>query len=146
MEERSAGAILYKDGNDGRRFLLLRYPAGHWDFPKGNMEQGETERETVTREVREETGLDEIKISDGFRKKIEYFYRRDGKSVHKVVIFVLAETKRDKVNISFEHQDFGWYGYKDALQRVTYANSKRILIDAQKFLGGEDASKQGRAG
>jgi 8-oxo-dGTP pyrophosphatase MutT (NUDIX family) len=134
MEERSAGAILYNDGTEGRRFLLLRYPAGHWDFPKGNIEKGETERVTVTREVREETSLDKIRILEGFRKKIEYFYRRDGKSVHKVVIFLLAETNKDGVKISLEHQDFGWYEYKEALRRVTYNNSKRILTDAQNYL------------
>ncbi len=140
MEERSAGAVLYKDGVEGRRFLLLRYPAGHWDFPKGNIEKGETEQATVTREVREETTLDKIRIVDGFRKKIEYFYRRDGKAVHKVVIFLLAETEEDDIKISFEHQDFGWYGYKEAVRRVTYNKSKRILIEAQMYLGNEAAS------
>ena len=146
MEERSAGAILYNDGKHDRRFLLLRYPAGHWDFPKGNIEKGETERETVTREVREETGLDKIRIADGFRRKIEYFYRRDGKSVHKVVIFLLAETKEDEVSISDEHQDFGWYNYKDTLGRVTYNNSKRILSEAQMFLVGVVAPRRERVG
>ncbi len=146
MEERSAGAILYKDGVEGRRFLLLRYPAGHWDFPKGNIEKGETEQATVTREVREETSLDKIRIIDGFRKKIEYFYRRDGKVVHKVVIFLLAETGEDAIRISFEHQDFGWYEYKEALRRVTYNKSKRILIEAQNHLGREAATGRDRAG
>lgn len=145
MEERSAGAILYNDGTQGRRFLLLRYPAGHWDFPKGNVEKGETEKGTVTREVREETGLDKIRILDGFRRNIEYFYRRDGKSVHKVVVFLLAETKEDVVKISSEHQDFGWYEYKEALRRVTYNNSKRILTEAQNYMGREGAPRQGHS-
>ncbi len=146
MEERSAGAVLYNDGTQGRRYLLLRYPAGHWDFPKGNIEKGETEMETVNREVREETGLGAIRVAEGFRKKIEYFYRRDGKSVHKVVIFLLAESPEDDVNISFEHQDFGWFSYADALRQVSYNNSKRILIDAQKFLGVVGAPPNSRAG
>jgi len=134
MEERSAGAVLFNDIGSGRRYLLLRYPAGHWDFPKGNVEKGETEGQTVLREVREETGLDDVKLIDGFRRKIEYFYRRERKSIHKEVVFLLAETKTDDVKISFEHQAFGWFSFQEALENVTYNNSRRILLQAQKYL------------
>jgi len=134
MEERSAGAILFNDGNGGRRYLLLRYPAGHWDFPKGNVEKGEREEDTVLREVKEETGLDDVKLIDGFKRRIEYFYRRDGRSVHKEVVFLLAETKKDDVKISFEHRGFGWFKFRDALENVSYNNSRRILLQAQKYL------------
>jgi len=135
MEERSAGAILFQDGASGRRFLLLRYPAGHWDFPKGNIERGESEGQTVLREVREETGLDDVKLLDGFRMKIEYFYRRRGESVHKEVVFLLGETKKEDVKLSFEHREYRWLNFSEALQSVTYKNSKRVLSQAQEFLG-----------
>ncbi len=134
MEERSAGAVLFNDGAAERRYLLLRYPAGHWDFPKGNVEKGESEGQTALREVREETGLDDVMLIDGFRRKIEYFYRRGGKSVHKEVVFLLAETKRDDVKISSEHREYSWFNYQDALENVTYKNSKRLLLLAQKYL------------
>lgn len=134
MEERSAGAVVFRDGGDGPRFLLLKHPAGHWDFPKGHVEMGESDSETVEREVREETGLEHVRIVDGFRRKIGYFYRRDGNSVHKEVVFLLAEARQNEVRLSYEHQNFGWYPYKEALQRVTYNNSKRILTDANEFL------------
>ncbi len=134
MEERSAGAVLFNDGAAGRRYLLLRYPAGHWDFPKGNVEKGESEGQTVLREVREETNLDDVKLIDGFRRKIEYFYRRGGKSVHKEVVFMLAETKREDVKISSEHREYAWFNFQDALENVTYKNSKRLLLLAQSYL------------
>ena len=52
-------------------YLLLRYPSvkpkkEYWDLPKGHMEKGEQEKDTVVREVREETGLEDIEIFDGF--------------------------------------------------------------------------------
>ena len=134
MEERSAGAVLFNDIGSSRKYLLLRYPAGHWDFPKGNMEKGESEGQTVLREVKEETGLDDVKLIDGFRRRIEYFYRRDRKSVHKEVVFLLAETKKDAVKLSFEHQAYGWFSFHEALERVTYNNSRRILQQARKYL------------
>ena len=134
MEERSAGAVLFNDIGSSRKYLLLKYPAGHWDFPKGNVEKGESEGQTVLREVNEETGLDDVKVIDGFRRKIEYFYRRENKSVHKEVVFLLAETNKDDVKLSFEHQAYGWFSFREALENVTYNNSRRILLQAQKYL------------
>jgi hypothetical protein len=75
-----------------------------------------------------------VKLIDGFRRKIEYFYRREKKSVHKEVVFLLAETKKDDVKLSFEHQAYGWFSFQEALENVTYNNSRRILLQAQKYL------------
>jgi 8-oxo-dGTP pyrophosphatase MutT (NUDIX family) len=133
MEERSAGAVVFKDGSEGRSYLLL-LNAGHWDFPKGNREEGETELETVLREVGEETGLQNISILTGFRRVIEYYYRRDGKNVHKQVVYLLASTNEDQVRISGEHQGYGWFSYRDAIKRASYDNSKNTLAEAEKFM------------
>jgi bis(5'-nucleosidyl)-tetraphosphatase len=134
MEERSAGAVVFHGGPEGRRYLLLRYPAGHWDFPKGNIEKGEREIDTVLREIWEETGLKQISEVAGFRREIEYFYRRDGKLVHKSVVFLLMKAEDDSVRLSEEHQDYGWFPFESAIKKVTYANSKRVLQDAHKHL------------
>ena len=135
MEERSAGAVVYRGAADRRLFLLLQN-AGRWDFPKGGIEKGESELQTVMREVKEETGLQAIKIVPGFRKVIEYFYRRDGKNIHKQVVYLLASTEEEKIRISFEHQGFGWFHYDEALARASYENSKLTLAEAEKFLKG----------
>ena len=135
MEERSAGAVVYRKAGDGRMYLLLQN-AGRWDFPKGGVEKGENELQTVMREVQEETGLGRISIVPGFRRVIEYFYRRDGKNIHKQVVYLLASTAEEMVEISFEHQAYGWFAYRDALQRASYENSKRTLTEAERFLKG----------
>lgn len=79
---------------------LLLLNAGRWDFPKGGVEKGESELQTVLREVEEETGLKRIKIIPGFRKVIEYYYRRGRKNVHKQVVYMLASTDTESVKIS----------------------------------------------
>ena len=135
MEERSAGAVVYRVAADQRVYLLLQN-AGRWDFPKGGVEKGESELETVVREVKEETGLREIRIVPGFRKVIEYFYRRDKKTIHKQVVYLLASASDEKVRISFEHQGFGWFPYHEALERASYDNSKMTLAEAERFLRG----------
>ena len=135
MEERSAGAVVYREAR-GRRMYLLLQNVGRWDFPKGGIEKGESELQTVMREVNEETGLRAISIVPGFRKVIEYYYRRDGKNIHKQVVYLLASTDEERVKISFEHQGFGWFAYDEALGRASYENSKVTLTEAEKFLKG----------
>ncbi len=134
LEERSAGAVLFYGNNPSREYLILHYPSGHWDFPKGNIEPDETIPQTVRREVKEETGIGEIDMRDGFEKKIEYYYRRDGQMVHKVVTFLLAESKVRDVKISFEHEGYTWLHYPEAIARLTFKNAKTILKDAEDFL------------
>ena len=68
IEERSAGVILFNRA-EGIQFLVLKYPSGHWDFVKGNIEEGEEEEETVKRELFEETGINNLEIHQGFNEK-----------------------------------------------------------------------------
>ena len=127
LEERSAGAILYNESDSGRMYLLLNYPSGHWDFVKGNIEQGEMLKQTVLREIREETGITDASFIDGFEDKVEYYYQRDGEQVHKEVVFFLAKTNTTKVTLSHEHQNYVWLGFDDALRKLTYKNAQRLL-------------------
>lgn len=79
FDEHSAGAVLFGNfSNDERKFLLLHYTSGHWDFPKGNVEVGETEMEAARREILEETGITDVRFVEGFSQTIFYNYRRDG--------------------------------------------------------------------
>ncbi len=143
MDERSAGAVVFRDTLAGRRYLLLQN-AGRWDFPKGGVEKGESELQTVLREVSEETGLSDLEMIPGFRKVIEYFYRREGKNIHKQVVYLLARTKEENVKISFEHQGFAWFPYQEALERASYDNSKMTLKDAEEFV--ENGRRSPRTG
>jgi bis(5'-nucleosidyl)-tetraphosphatase len=134
LEERSAGAVVFRRVSGSPRYLLLKYPAGHWDLPKGNIEEGEEPVQTMVREVREESGIVDLRVFPGFERKIEYFYRREGKKVHKTVVFFLAETSAEKVTISFEHQDYGWFDYDEAIKKVTYPNARRLIREGETFM------------
>lgn len=127
LEERSAGAILYQESPSGKLYLLLNYPSGHWDFVKGNIEKGETLKQTVLREIREETGITDISFVDGFEDKVEYHYQRDGELVHKEVVFFLAKTSTNDVILSHEHLDFVWLKFYEALQKLTYKTAQKLL-------------------
>jgi bis(5'-nucleosidyl)-tetraphosphatase len=132
-KEISAGAVVFKK-NKEIKYLLLHYESGHWDFPRGAIERGEEEKETATRETREETAIADLKFIPGFREKISWFYRKEGKTIYKEAIFYLAETKTEEVKISFEHIGYTWLPYEEALKQVTFKNSKNVLEKAHAFL------------
>ena len=118
---------------DGNRFLLLNYPTGHWDFVKGKIEKGETLHQTAVRETKEETGISDLEFVEGFEEKINYNFQFEGELIQKEVIFFLAKTKTDTVNVSHEHLDYTWLDYENALEKVTYQNAKNILSKANKL-------------
>ena len=133
--EKSAGAVIYNPRT--HKFLLLHYPThgkGHWDFPKGHIEQGEGEVDTAKREIKEETGLD-VEFIFGFRDEITYHFM-DGKTlVEKKVVYFIALTENENVKLSYEHDDYRWLEYGEALQTITYETSRKVLIKAQRFIG-----------
>lgn len=131
--ERSRGAVIFRKRDNVILYLLLHYPSGHWDFVKGNVEKGESDKETVRREAKEEAGLD-VEIVPGFKKRITYFYKKEDKPISKEVIFYVALAKNSRVKLSYEHLGFKWLPFKDALELITYKNSKDVLKKANDFL------------
>lgn len=115
-----------------RTFLLLKHPQGHWDFPKGHVEPGESPRETACRELHEETGLDPTHLIwiDDFRETVAYDYippmgHRRSKEVH----YLAARTDEENpgIRLSKEHIQWGWFPHQEALGRLTFASSQMVL-------------------
>jgi len=97
INEKSAGAVIFRKEQNEALFLLLHYPSGHWDFVKGKIEPEENLRQTILRETREETGITDLDFLDGFEESVEYDFQYDGKLIHKKVIFYLAKTNTKKI-------------------------------------------------
>ncbi len=142
IQEKSTGFLVFRE-NDIREFLLLHYPAGHWDYPKGHVEKGETELETALRELEEETGIKQshIDIVEGFRETIDYFYHKRYDMSHKQVVYFLGRSQTKDVQISREHQNYIWLEYGEAMDRLTFKNAKNLLEKAQEFLESEEEDK-----
>lgn len=156
-KEKSAGAIIFREepfgaaqGKEGKKYYLLLHYApsepgrkGHWEYPKGHIEEKETEEETIKREVKEETGIDEMEIIPGFKEYIKYFFRRSyglkGEArkkapwVFKLVVFFLAKTDIKEIKLSDEHDGFLWLPYEEAFKKLTYKNAKELLKKANEF-------------
>jgi len=133
LNEKSCGAVVFTK-NSAVNYLLLHYEAGHWDFVKGNVEPNETEKDTAIRELKEETSISDAQFIDGFREKIAYFYRRQGNTIHKEVVFFIIEAHTEQVKISNEHVGYEWLDYQHAMERLTFKNAKSVLQDAHELL------------
>ena len=133
-KEKSCGAVVFIQHKEGLKYLLLHYEAGHWDFPKGNQEKNEKEEQAAAREIKEETGIEDIEFADGFREVIKYFYKKGEKTVYKEVVFFLAQSAADKVTVSKEHTGYAWMSYENAYKRLTFGNAKELLKKADKSI------------
>lgn len=134
LREKSCGAVVFIKSGDFTKYLLLNYAGGHWDFVKGNVEPNEGEKETVVRELREETSITDAEFIDGFKETIAYFYRRQGLTVHKEVVFFIMESHTEEVKLSFEHVGGIWLDYKHAMEKLTFKNARDVLTKAHDFL------------
>jgi 8-oxo-dGTP pyrophosphatase MutT (NUDIX family) len=135
VEEFSAGAVVFHE-DDGREYLLLRYGAGHWGFPKGHIEGDESRTETTTREITEETSIppEDQSIVEGFTDETHYEFQRGDTLVDKTVYFYLVESETQDVSLSHEHEDHAWLPYNPARERLTFDDPRRILDRADEFL------------
>lgn len=144
--EKSVGAVIFRKEGNGIYYLLLDYGNGYWGLPKGHIEEGESEIETLEREIQEETGLNNLKIIKGFRENTRYFYKAKDEekekriekgrkiNIYKKAIYYLAETVNEKIILSHEHVDFTWLSFEDALEKITYKNTKKVLEKAKRFI------------
>ena len=127
-QEKSCGCIIL---NENKEVLLVHHNKGHWDFPKGHVEEGETEVQTAIREVKEETNID-VEVNEKYRYTTEYSPKED---VMKEVVFFLAKNINDKRNAQLEEvSEVKWFKFEEAMERITYNTSKEILIKLEKDL------------
>ncbi len=130
-EEKSCGAVIWRMNGGVREYLLARHNGGHWSFPKGHVEQGETEVQTAQREIREETGL-LSEIDTGFRHVVTYYPKHN---VIKDVVFFLA-TITGGVEHAQEEEiaDIRWFTFQETRSRITFATDEEILLAAEAYL------------
>lgn len=127
-KETSCGCIITKNN----KVLLVYEKRGNfWGFPKGHMEEGETEIETALREVKEEVGID-VKINPEKRYPINYII---GNEIDKTTVLYLATPiTEDVVMQEAEIENFKWCSYEEALETLTFDNWKELFKEVMKEL------------
>ena len=124
----AAGGVVIKKERGLPRVLLIKDSYGHWIWPKGHVEKGETTEETAIREVSEETGLSKITIEGKLGLQQYYFTLRGEKIFKTVTIFLIKANARERLTIQTEEIEKGrWFGAEEALERIEYKGSRKLL-------------------
>lgn len=130
--EKSCGAIVYRKYHGNTEILLVRHlKSGHWSFPKGHMEAGESEEDTARREIKEETGLD-VLLDTGFRETVNYSPKKNTKKT--VVYFVGMVASYELVPQQDEISELRWLEIEQAGNVLTYENDKLLANKAKAFI------------
>ena len=134
--EYSCGAVVFTRMEGQPHYVLVRannQPEGCHGFPKGHMEAGETEEQTALREILEETGL-RVKLLPGFRAVTEYQLPTPPDTRKRVVFFLAEYDGQEPVAQERELAAITLAPWPHALELTEFADSKRILTEANEFL------------
>ena len=130
-KEKSCGAIVYKKENDSLFYLIIKQAKGHISFPKGHVENCETNKETAAREVKEETNIDAL-IDTNFKRISTY---KPDKNVIKDVYFYVGTAINDNIVPQAKEVEYAkWVSYEEALELLTYPVDKKILKMANNYV------------
>lgn len=131
LYEKSCGAVIYHEDDGERKYLLIRNRSQNVGFPKGHIEYGETELQTVEREILEETGL-HVEVEESFRRRYDYKVKF---SIHKRAVYYLAKYTGQRVfPQEGEVLEYWVVPYADAMELLSFDADRAILEDAENHL------------
>ncbi len=136
VREPTAGGIIFrhKPGkHEVIEILLIQDSKDRWTIPKGHIEEGENARQTAEREIREETGLQEMKVLD-WLGKINFRYRRNNSLVLMTteIYLVAAGGNTDVVNPEKWMNNLAWLSAQEALDKIEYDDIGKLILLALK--------------
>ncbi len=143
VREPTAGGIVYRRDDKGRiEILLIQDAKNRWTIPKGHIEEGESAKHAAGREVKEETGLQQISVKN-WLGKIHFRYRRVQSLVLMTTHIYLVEALGDTNKLTKESWMNGikWFSAVDALDKIEYEDIGKIILIALKQLRGGKKSK-----
>jgi len=128
VEERSAGGVIFRRSAEGPLYLVIRDSYRNWGFPKGHVEEGESEVDAARREVGEETGLDHL-VFRAPALEIDWFFRFRGRLIHKTCAFFVFESPDGDAAPQVEEgiSACRWLPFDEALRVLSYANAREVL-------------------
>lgn len=134
MKDFSCGVIPVHRSSQGDRYLLVRHRAGHWAFPKGHPNPGESDVEAARREFEEETGIRDYELLEGVSFEERYRILRTP-PVEKTVRYFVARVADPSVRIQPEEiTAFRWLALGPALDRLTFGEARDLLKRAARSL------------
>ena len=141
VRETTSGGVVFRHNakTEKLEILLIQDAKNRWTIPKGHVEPGEDPGTTAKREIREETGLQDMEAlvwlgKDNFR------YRRNHTLVLMTMHIWLVEGQGDTNKLEPEDwlNDIKWFPATEAVDKIAYDDiGKLILIGMKKIRKGE---------
>ncbi|MEG4322953.1 MULTISPECIES: NUDIX domain-containing protein [unclassified Microcoleus] len=137
MKDECFGIVpIFGKGSDSL-FLLIQHQAGHWAFPKGHANPGESPAETARREFAEETGICDFKMLDEPSFTEHYSFVKDGEPIEKTVTYFLGfVNSRDVVLQVEEVQNSAWVSAEEAVKLITFDANRLMFGEIRAYLDG----------
>lgn len=135
VREPTAGGVVFRRAKDSKdvEILLIQDAKNRWTIPKGHIEEGEKAKETAGREVKEETGLKQVKVLN-WLGKINFRYRRQNSLVLMTTEIFLVRALGDTDALVAEEWMNGikWFPAAEALEKIEYDDIGKLMLLALK--------------
>ena len=94
----AAGGLVVQDQGD----MLFIFRRGSWDLPKGKIDPGESRQDAALREVREETGLRELRLGSLLHTTYHTYRGRRGERILKPTYWYVMYTSERQLSLETE--------------------------------------------
>ena len=125
----SAGGVIIKIVDNTPKILLVYFRddpyRGNVTFPKGHLNEGESEEQAALREVVEETGLQNPWIVRKLGVISRLAKEDTSETVLKDIHLFLMQT--DNFVHAKAEERYRWFSYEEALERLSFQEEKNFL-------------------
>lgn len=136
MPDCSFGIVPFRVDTDTIRFLLVweAWGEGHWNFPKGHAEEGETPLQTALRELKEETGLIPQSVISTESLIQTYSFVNKGRKIDRRLEYFVALIGNDEVHLRVEEVSrFKWMTLDELIVTTPFPELKETARQAHQL-------------
>jgi 8-oxo-dGTP pyrophosphatase MutT (NUDIX family) len=139
VADSSYGVIpVCKFANTWKVFLIHQYGSAgdvYWTFPKGHAEGSESPEEAAIRELKEETGIDQVRLQTGKVYPQTYSFMSKNTMVEKYVGYYLGIVENDRFSIQEQEvQEAGWFTFEEGRTLLTFDHARALLTEVEADL------------